>query len=148
MKIITILFSLWLHTKFTSSDNQMKVPKSAKERQLGNSPNCSAHLNGEASESDIQLLQRERERESVCVCVRAHMYMHVSEGYLGCQCTAQDEKGRAWFCVSCTQTLGNKQMHHTRVQSLGQEYPLEKEMATHSSALAWEIPWAEEPGGL
>ena len=33
------------------------------------------------------------------------------------------------------------------VQSLGLEDPLEKEMATHSSVLAWEIPWAEEPGG-
>ena len=32
--------------------------------------------------------------------------------------------------------------------SLGQEDPLEKEMATHSSILAWEIPWTEEPGGL
>ena len=31
---------------------------------------------------------------------------------------------------------------------LGQEDPLEKEMATHSSILAWEIPWAKEPGGL
>ena len=31
---------------------------------------------------------------------------------------------------------------------LGQEDPLEKEMATHSSILAWEIPWTEEPGGL
>ena len=36
----------------------------------------------------------------------------------------------------------------TRVQSLGQEDPLEKEMAAHSSVLAWEIPWTEEPGGL
>jgi len=35
-----------------------------------------------------------------------------------------------------------------QVQSLGQEDPLEKEMAIHSSILAWEIPWAEEPGGL
>ena len=35
-----------------------------------------------------------------------------------------------------------------QVQSLGQEDPLEKEMATHSSILAWEIPWMEEPGGL
>ena len=33
-------------------------------------------------------------------------------------------------------------------QSLGQEDPLEKQMATHSSILAWEIPWIEEPGGL
>ena len=35
-----------------------------------------------------------------------------------------------------------------RVRSLGWEDPLEKEMATHSSALAWEIPWTEESGGL
>ena len=34
------------------------------------------------------------------------------------------------------------------MQSLGLEDPLEKEMATHSSILAWEIPWTEEPGGL
>ena len=39
-------------------------------------------------------------------------------------------------------------MQETRVQSLGQEDPLEKRMATHSSVLAWEIPWTEEPGGL
>ena len=36
----------------------------------------------------------------------------------------------------------------TRVQSLGGEDPLEEEMATHSSILAWRIPWTEEPGGL
>ena len=36
----------------------------------------------------------------------------------------------------------------TRVQSLGREDPLEKEMATHSSTLAWKIPWMEEPGRL
>ena len=36
----------------------------------------------------------------------------------------------------------------TQVRSLGQEDPLEKEMATHSSTLAWKIPWAEEPGRL
>ena len=36
----------------------------------------------------------------------------------------------------------------TWVRSLGQEEPLEKEMATHSSILAWRIPWTEEPGGL
>ena len=34
------------------------------------------------------------------------------------------------------------------VQSLGQEDPLEEEMATHSSNLSWTIPWAENPGGL
>ena len=39
-------------------------------------------------------------------------------------------------------------MHETQVQSLGQEDPVEKEMATHSSILAWKIPWTEELGGL
>ena len=39
-------------------------------------------------------------------------------------------------------------MWETCVQSLGREDPLEKEMATHSSILAWRIPWTEEPGGL
>ena len=39
-------------------------------------------------------------------------------------------------------------MQETRVPSLGQEDPLEKEMATHSSTLAWKIPWTEEPCGL
>ena len=39
-------------------------------------------------------------------------------------------------------------MQETRVQFLGPEYPLEEEMATHSSILAWKIPWTVEPGGL
>ena len=39
-------------------------------------------------------------------------------------------------------------MQETRVQSLGRGDPLEKEMATHSSILAWKIPWMEEPGRL
>ena len=38
-------------------------------------------------------------------------------------------------------------MQETQVRSLGQEDPLEKGMAKHSSILAWEIPWTEEPGG-
>ena len=39
-------------------------------------------------------------------------------------------------------------MQEMWVQPLGQKDPLEKEMATHSRILAWEIPWTEEPGGL
>ena len=39
-------------------------------------------------------------------------------------------------------------IQETGVQSLGQEDPLEKRMATHSSILAWKIPWTVEPGGL
>ena len=41
-----------------------------------------------------------------------------------------------------------QEMLETRVQSLGWKDPLEKEMATHCSILAWRIPWTEEPGGL
>ena len=39
-------------------------------------------------------------------------------------------------------------MQETQVQSLGWEDPLEREMATHSSILAWKTPWTEKPGGL
>ena len=39
-------------------------------------------------------------------------------------------------------------MQETLVEALGQEDPLEEEMATHSNIFAWEIPWTEEPGGL
>ena len=39
-------------------------------------------------------------------------------------------------------------MQETWVRSLGREDPLEKEMATYSTILAWRIPWTEEPGGL
>ena len=45
--------------------------------------------------------------------------------------------------VKCLPTIWE-----TQVQSLGQEDPLEKEMTTHSSTLAWKIPWMEEPGRL
>ena len=41
-----------------------------------------------------------------------------------------------------------QEMQEIRIRSLGQEDPLEDEMATHSSILDWEIPWTEEPGGL
>ena len=41
-----------------------------------------------------------------------------------------------------------QEMQETQVQSLGWEDPPEKETATHSNILAWEIPWTEEPGGL
>ena len=39
-------------------------------------------------------------------------------------------------------------MQETQVLNLGQEDPLEKEMATYSSILAWKVPWMQEPGGL
>ena len=44
--------------------------------------------------------------------------------------------------------LPMKEMREMQVQFLGGEDPLKEEMATHSSILAWKIPWTEEPGGL
>ena len=56
----------------------------------------------------------------------------------------------AFFVASLVaQTVKSlRAMQETRVQSLGQEDLLEEEIATHSSNLAWKIPWMEEPGGL
>ena len=59
-------------------------------------------------------------------------------------CQAQ---GRAWgYRVDEVKNLPTLQ--ETQVQSLGGEGPMEKEMTIHSSILAWEIPWTEEPGRL
>ena len=52
-------------------------------------------------------------------------------------------------CSLMDHTVKNlPEIQETQVWSLGQEDPLEKGMATHSSILAWRIPWTEEPGGL
>ena len=53
---------------------------------------------------------------------------------------------RAWLVAQSVKNL--PAMRETQVRSLGREEPLEKGMATHSSILAWSIPWTEEPGGL
>ena len=53
-----------------------------------------------------------------------------------------------WASLVAQMVKNLPEMQETRVQSQGQEDPLEKEMATHSSTLAWRIPWTEEPGGL
>ena len=63
-----------------------------------------------------------------------HFYIRVLQGY-GASLVAQRLK-----CLPAR--------WETRVQSLGREDPLEKEMATHSSILAWRTPWTEEPGRL
>ena len=47
-----------------------------------------------------------------------------------------------------TNLTAMQEMQETRVQSLGQEDPLEEGMATHSSILVWRIPWTEEHGGI
>ena len=57
--------------------------------------------------------------------------------------------GRTTGCPAKNKKVKNLlAMLETWVQSLGQEDPLEEEIATHSSILAWRIPWTEEPGGL
>ena len=74
----------------------------------------------------------------------------------GCWWKSVFEENGLFFSLSqvpwsflVAQTVKNlPAMQETWVQSLGQEDPLEKEMATHSSILAWKIPWAEEPGTL
>ena len=53
------------------------------------------------------------------------------------------------YGILVAQTVKNlPAMQETQARSLGQEDPLEKEMATHSSILAWRTPWTEEPDGL
>ena len=53
-----------------------------------------------------------------------------------------------WTCPMTQMVKNLPTVQEIQVQSLGQEDPLEKGMATHSSTLAWRIPWTEEPGGL
>ena len=64
--------------------------------------------------------------------------------------TTQSKNGQVWGDTSLVaQRLKRLPlMQETQVRSLGWEDPLEKEMATHSSTLAWKLPWLEEPGGL
>ena len=52
------------------------------------------------------------------------------------------------FCILAQMVKNLPAMQEMWVRALGCEDPLEKEMATHSSILAWRIPWTEEPGGL
>ena len=53
-----------------------------------------------------------------------------------------------WASLVAKKVKNLPAVQETWVQSLGQEDPLEKGRATHSSILAWRIPWTEEPGGL
>ena len=52
-----------------------------------------------------------------------------------------------WASLAAQMVKRLSAMLETRIRSLGREDPLEKEMATHSSTLAWKIPWTEEPAG-
>ena len=76
---------------------------------------------------DMETTSADEQINKMCVCMCACVYIYISS------LVAQ--------MVKCLPI-----MQETWVQSLGQEDLLEKEMATHSSILAWKIPWAEEPG--
>ena len=54
----------------------------------------------------------------------------------------------SWVSLVAQMVKNLPAMQETWVQSLGWKDPLEKKMATHSSTLAWKLPWMEEPGGL
>ena len=64
------------------------------------------------------------------------------------QCGKKKKKKKASILLVAQTVKRLPTMRETRVRSLGREDPLEKEMATHSSILAWKIPWTEELGWL
>ena len=58
------------------------------------------------------------------------------------------KKKKEWTSLVAQKAKNLPAIQETWVQSLGQEFALEKEMATHSNILAWKIPWTEDPGRL
>ena len=72
----------------------------------------------------------------------------LTEFAVGPECQGQGVLARSCYTTSSWRLKRLPARRETRVHSLGQEDPLEKEMAKHSSTLAWRIPWTEEPSGL
>ena len=98
------------------------------------------------------LVTKQRKCVYVCVymymCVYMYICVHTCIYTHTCVCTCICVCSCICVCVLVAQMVKHlPAMWETQVQSLGQEDPLEKEMATRSSALAWKIPWMEEPGG-
>ena len=82
---------------------------------------------------------------SVCVCVEFSNLSQKSQW----SCKNFKKKWTKWKFKVVAQTVKRlSTMRETRVRSLGQEDPLEKKMAIHSSTIAWRIPWTEKPGRL
>ena len=78
-----------------------------------------------------------------------HLNCFLRNLYVGQEATVRTGLGTLDWASLVTQTVKHlPAMQETQVRSLGQKDPLEKEMATHSSTLAWEIPWTVEPGRL
>ena len=93
---------------------------------------------------------------SVCVCVRAYVCVFVPARVCVCVCVCVCSGCRNFCTLALTDRTSLvaqvvkhlPPMRETWARSLGQEDPLVKEMATHSSTLAWRIPWTAEPGRL
>ena len=79
-------------------------------------------------------------------------HFHQQNEYNGILCSRENESTVAtwinWASLMAQMVKNPPVMWETQIQSLGQEDPLEKGMATHSSILSWRIPRTEEPGGL
>ena len=89
----------------------------------------------------------------VCGIIFIFVHLHAASKQSGLSqnktCCLLSVHWGCYFSVPVAQTVKNlPAVQDTQVQSLGQEDPLEKGMATHSSILGWRIPWTEEPGGL
>ena len=92
-------------------------------------------------------------RQSICLGLRPHCWEHRKPFYdsVSSSLNSTGNSAISWVIgmILVAQRLKHlPAMREAWVQSLGWEDPLEKEMATHSSILAWRIPWMEEPGGL
>ena len=82
------------------------------------------------------------------LCPFMSLVWALTEFAVGPECQGQGVLAKSCYTTSSSRLKRLPEMRETRVQSLGQEDPLEKEMAKHSSTLAWRIPWMEEPGRL
>ena len=87
------------------------------------------------------LNERLSAKVEMCICGKSDFCWNVS-----CYLSALSFCNLGFLVAQTVKSLPTIQ--ETQVQSLGQENPLEKEIATHSNILAWEIPWTEEAGGL
>ena len=105
-------------------------------------------------ESSIHGILKARILEWVVISISKY-YPHLIEKSCASNCNCLSAISRIYIVLySITASPGGSVANNlpakqkTPIQSLGQEDPLEKEMAIHSSILAWRIPWTEEPGGL
>ena len=98
-----------------------------------------------------------QETKAQCTASSLQKFCREGKGSLGTESSVGSKKKRKFFQYSINMLKGFPGGSVVKnlpanvggaAPSLGWENPLEKEMATHSSILAWEIPWIEEPGGL